>query len=93
MRSMSSVDYHWWLAFEEVEPDPIRHLDRMFAQLSCLVANANRDRKRRPSPYKEEDFLVLDRIRAKTYQEEEAAELTLVQRIKNFFGARRKRIE
>lgn len=53
-RTISSYEFSQWRAFFAVEPfgDPWAHT----AVLASLLAEAHRDRKRRPQPYTAADF-------------------------------------
>jgi hypothetical protein len=55
---MSSREFSEWLAFQRHEPIGVERLDILFASLSALLANVNRDEKQRPEPYQMSDFLI-----------------------------------
>lgn len=47
-----------WKAFENISPFGEQREDIRIAALSAVIANVNRDSKRKPQPYKIEDFLL-----------------------------------
>lgn len=62
---MSSAEFTESLAFEQLEPDPAQITVGLLAQLLALLANVNRDPKKRSEPYRAADFLpqpVLGRV-------------------------------
>lgn len=46
------------MAYEAVEPFPAQRTELYLAQLAMLIANANRDRTKQPTPYPLSDFLL-----------------------------------
>lgn len=48
-------------AFESLEPSGEWRADFRIAQLCALIANVNRDPKKRSQPYTAQDFMVFDR--------------------------------
>ncbi len=55
---MSATELTQWMAYAAIEPFGERRADLRIAQLCALIANVNRDRKRRPKPFSIEDFLL-----------------------------------
>jgi hypothetical protein len=53
---IGSREFQEWRILEEIEPWGDRRLDILFAQLVTLIANVNRDTKRRPDPFSVTDF-------------------------------------
>lgn len=68
----SSRELTEWMAYEAVEPFPAQRLELYLAQVAMLIANANRDPKKRPEPFALTDFLLFREEREPT--PEEAAE-------------------
>ena len=56
--TMSIQQLREWFAYAELEPFGEERDDYRSAQIVCAIANANRDRKRKPSAYKVEEFLL-----------------------------------
>lgn len=54
---MSSREFTEWLAYSRLEPFGPEADDQRIAQLMALIANVNRDPKRRKTPWTPEDFL------------------------------------
>jgi len=54
---VSSREFTEWLAYYRLEPFGADADDRRMAQLMALIANVNRDPKRRKQPWTPEDFL------------------------------------
>ena len=55
---ITSAEFVEWLAFYQGEPWGDLRADLQNAALLCLLANANRDAKRRPQAFKVEDFMM-----------------------------------
>lgn len=55
---MSSLEVCYWRAFDLLEPLPDRRGDWNLAQIAQLVANVNRDSKRRPEPFRLDEFVL-----------------------------------
>ena len=58
---MSSKEFTEWLAYYRLEPFGAEADDHRMAHLMALIANVNRDPKRRKTPWTPEDFLP-DRV-------------------------------
>lgn len=41
--------------------DELKVHERFAARISSIIANANRDSKKKPTPYKEDDFIARER--------------------------------
>lgn len=54
---MTSAEFTESLAFEELEPDPLRVMSGQLATLLALMHNVYRDTRSRPKPYEVADFL------------------------------------
>jgi hypothetical protein len=54
---VSSREYIEWLAYARLEPFGAEADDHRMAQLMALIANVNRDPKRRKTPWTPHDFL------------------------------------
>jgi hypothetical protein len=55
---VSSREFTEWLAYARLEPFGSEADDHRMAQLLALIANVNRDPRRRKRPYRPEDFLL-----------------------------------
>lgn len=55
---MPIVEYLSWQEFYAIEPWGLATHDAMQAHLASILANVNRDTKRRPQPYEFRDFLL-----------------------------------
>lgn len=53
----SSSELTDWQAYESIEPFPAERTEVMLAQIAQIVANSNRDPKKRREPYPLADFL------------------------------------
>jgi hypothetical protein len=60
MEEMSATEMLYWRAYYELEPFGPPAEDWRLATVSSLLAETNRDRKRRPKPYTQHDFLLTD---------------------------------
>ena len=60
---MSSLEFTEWMAYYNLEPfgDELALMDNHFASLQALIANANRDPKKRSKPFEPDDFRLLKR--------------------------------
>lgn len=58
MEHISSREFAEWMAFMRLEPFGEIRADVRHAALSALIANVNRDRKRKAQPYKPADFML-----------------------------------
>lgn len=54
---ISSRELTEWMALDAIEPVGDRRLDVLAAIQMALIANINRDRKKRKKPYSAEDFM------------------------------------
>ncbi len=54
---MSSREFTEWLAYARLEPFGPEAEDQRMAQLMALIANVNRDPRRRTTPWTPDDFL------------------------------------
>lgn len=54
---IDSKEFLRWMAFSRLEPFGQEVEDRRFARLAALIANVNRDPKRKPTAYTLEDFM------------------------------------
>lgn len=57
MQEIDSEEYSWWLAYNRVQPFGDFRSDLRMASICSLFANANRDTKRKSTPYKVSDFM------------------------------------
>lgn len=57
LASISSRELTEWMAYAELEPFGEERADFRIAQNTMVLANANRDPKKRPRPYTIEDFM------------------------------------
>lgn len=55
---MNIRQFREWYAYAELEPFGEERADYRSAQVCAMIANANRDRKRKPTPYRVEEFLL-----------------------------------
>lgn len=58
MRSMSSLEYGYWMALAALEPIGAERGDYHTAHIVSTLANINRDAKKRTEPYELTDFLL-----------------------------------
>jgi hypothetical protein len=54
---MSSKEFSEWMAYAQLEPFGEERADLRMAILASLIANANRDPKKKSSPYEVSDFM------------------------------------
>lgn len=57
LRSMSATQFARWVAYAEVDPFGESRADLRAATVASLIANVNRDRKKRSRPYTVNDFM------------------------------------
>lgn len=57
LRRMSSRELSEWMAFFRLEPWGAEIEDWRFGMLASVIANANRDPKKRRKPYEPQDFM------------------------------------
>lgn len=55
---MSITQLREWFAYSELEPFGEERADYRSAQICAMIANSVRDKKRKPTPYKVEEFLL-----------------------------------
>lgn len=58
MATMSSHEFTEWMAFAQLEPFGEERADFRAALIAMIVANANRDPKRKQAPYTIDDFML-----------------------------------
>ncbi len=56
--TMSITQLREWFAYSELEPFGEERADYRSAQICAMIANSVRDKKRKPTPYKVEEFLL-----------------------------------
>lgn len=54
---MSGAEIREWELYEQVEPFGERRADVRAALVASVIANANRDAKKKPSPFTIDDFM------------------------------------
>jgi hypothetical protein len=47
-----------WMAFYQLEPFGDERADYRQALTTCVIANANRDKSKKPTPFTPEDFMI-----------------------------------
>ncbi len=57
LASLSSRQISEWMAYFALEPFGEERADLRAALIACLIANANRDEKKRPTPFRVEEFM------------------------------------
>jgi hypothetical protein len=67
---MSAYEFAEYQAFYHIEPYPETRADLRNAQLCAILANQNRDAKKRPKPFTSDDFLIDWWGRYKTNQQQ-----------------------
>lgn len=55
---MSSREFTEWMAYAALEPFGEERADLRSAQIAALIANANRDPKKKPTPFKPAEFML-----------------------------------
>lgn len=75
---MSSRELTEWQAYEAVELFPAARMEAYMAQLAALIANAHRDAKARPTPYRIEEFLLFREPEPEPTPEQTAAKIAAV---------------
>lgn len=80
---MSSREFAEWLAYYNLEPFGEVRADLRMATLAALIANANRDARKRKEPYTPRDFMLTfedepPRENHQTWQEQKARLMALM---------------
>ena len=57
LQRITSRELSEWMAYESIEPFGERRSDLRMGILASLIANANRDRRKRSEPYEPDDFI------------------------------------
>jgi hypothetical protein len=81
---MSGHEFAEWMAYYRLEPFEQR-ADYRMAVLASLLANANRDEKKKPEPYTPKDFMPQAQREEPPAQTMEQ-QLTIVQMLHEAFG-------
>jgi hypothetical protein len=58
LRQLTWTDFLGWLAYSQLEPFDERRADFRAASVVSMLANVNRDTKKRSSPYKLDEFVI-----------------------------------
>lgn len=58
LRQMGWATFQLWMAVRGLEPFGDDRADWQAAAVATVIANANRDKKKKPSPYRVKDFLL-----------------------------------
>lgn len=59
---MSYPELMEWAEFVQIDPEPEWRADARAAQICSILANVNRDSKKRPEPYEVKEFMMFDRL-------------------------------
>lgn len=70
--SISWEELNDWARFDAVDPIGERRADMRSAQQCALMANINRDAKRRPEPFQVSDFMPFEKLVAQPAKDEGA---------------------
>lgn len=81
--SVSSHEFSEWIAFSRLQPFGEQRMDYRFAMLAALVSNLWTDGKKKR--WKPEEFMP-DFEKAMDEVENAPAPVTVVDKVKNFFG-------
>lgn len=73
---MSSRELTEWMAYDAIEPIGGYRVDYGFAMVAAMIANANRDPKKRPQPFEIEDFMLF-KPKRELSQDEIAAKIAV----------------
>jgi len=66
-QEVDSEEFSWWIAYNRIEPFGEKRADIRSAIVASVIANVNRDKKKKPSPFKTTDFMP--EIEGKKYTE------------------------
>jgi len=55
---MDSGELAEWMVFYQLEPFGDKVADYRQAQTTCVIANSNRDKNKKPTPFVPEDFMI-----------------------------------
>lgn len=66
LSEMSTEQFAAWRAYFALDPFGEKRRDYRIGTLAAITANSNRDPKRRPKPFKPEDFFTSLREESKT---------------------------
>lgn len=66
---MSSRELTEWMIYETLEPFPAERIDQETAMLAALTANANRDEKKRATPFQIVDFLLFKKAKEESTED------------------------
>ncbi len=58
VQSISAEQFLEWMHYDAIDPFGEWRADYRAAEIVTMIANVNRDKKRRPTPFKTPDFLV-----------------------------------
>lgn len=58
LRSLTARQFQQWLLYLDIEPIESLRADYRAAQIVSMLANINRDTKKRANPFTPEDFLL-----------------------------------
>lgn len=56
-QEISSREFTEWIAYNRIEPFGEKRADIRSAIVASVIANVNRDKKKKPSPFKTDDFM------------------------------------
>lgn len=79
---MSALEFSEWLAYYQLEPFGDERADLRMAILASLIANANRDKKKRKKAFDPKDFIPQFGKEAQTPEQQ----LTIVEMLNAMFG-------
>lgn len=86
LAGMTSRQLTEWMAFAALEPFGDERADLRMGILASVIANVNRDPKRRAQPYEPKDFLP--RFEEEEPEENQAKMLQKVEMLNVLFGGR-----
>lgn len=79
---MSALEFSEWLAYYQLEPFGDERADLRMAILASLIANANRDKKKRKKAFDPKDFIPQFGKEAQTPEQQ----LAIVEMLNAMFG-------
>lgn len=70
---LTEEEFGEWLAYDSISPIGGNRIDILAAQICSVIANVNRNQKKKPSPYTIKDFLLFQEKEEKKKQTPEEA--------------------
>ena len=91
MDRVSAPEFYWWRAFDKISPIGDRRMEIMLAQIAQVLAEVNRNKKKRSKPWQVDDFIPNWSGQPKQRQKHWKELLSIAENLNQAFGGKDER--